>query len=95
MAVLSKEELYSAIEGKFKEDDSDETIKLIEDLHDTIESYDSNDWKTKYEENDKEWRKRYKERFFSGEKDDKVAEVEEEEEKEPMTYDDLFKKEDK
>ena len=33
-------------------------------------SADGEDWKTKYEENDKEWRKKYQDRFFNGTPDD-------------------------
>lgn len=64
---LTKEELLNSIKDKFNEDTSDETLKFIEDVTDTINSYEDNskeDWKAKYEQNDAEWRQRYKERFF-------------------------------
>ena len=100
MAIRTKEEILEAIKGKIGEDTSDETISLLEDISDTLNDYDdktksNTDWKTKYEENDKEWRKRYTDRFFNnedgkGSKDsDETDEIEESEE--PETFEDLFK----
>lgn len=75
MAVVSKEEILEAIKNKIGEDNSDETIALLEDISDTLNDYDTKtkdntEWKTKYEENDKAWRERYKNRFFNNEGDD-------------------------
>lgn len=67
MAVRKKDELLSAIRTRLGEDTSDEAISLIEDFHDTLNDYDSRvgeDWKSKYEENDKTWRQKYRDRFF-------------------------------
>lgn len=107
--VKTKEDILSAIQDMFKDDTSDSTLGFIEDVTDTINDLETkasgqDDWKTKYEENDKEWREKYKERFFSGDTTGKstVTETEKEpEEREygykddgsPMTFDDLFKKE--
>lgn len=71
MAVLSREDLLNSIKDKFKDDTSDDTLTLIENVSDTIndlteKSSGEEDWKKKYEENDKQWREKYKERFFSG-----------------------------
>lgn len=64
MAVSTKEDLVARISASFGENLSDDNISLLEDLSDTIDSFsDNEDWKTKYEENDASWRKRYKERF--------------------------------
>lgn len=69
MSVLTVEEFLNKIKERTGEDTSDETLQFIEDATDTINSLSSNvdeeDWKTKYQENDKEWRKKYKDRFFS------------------------------
>lgn len=68
MAVRKKDELLSAIRARLGEDTSDEAISLIEDFHDTLNDYDSRvgeDWKSKYEENDKTWRQKYRDRFSS------------------------------
>ena len=92
MAVISKEDLLRRISERIGDDNSDESLSLLEDVSDTItnlEERDSEDWKTKYEENDAKWRKKYRERFENGEPD-----IEEKEEKETTievkSYDDLF-----
>lgn len=92
MAVISKEDLLKRISERIGEDNSDEALSLLEDVSDTItdfEKRDSEDWKTKYEENDAEWRKKYRERFENG-----TSDIEEKEEKETIveakSYDDLF-----
>lgn len=65
MAVKSKEEIMASIKAKLGEDTSDETIALLEDLSDTLDTTnDKNDWKKKYEDNDKMWRDKYTSRFF-------------------------------
>ena len=98
--VRTKEEILEAIKGRIGDDSSDETIAFLEDITDTLNDYDNKtktdtDWKTKYEENDKEWRKRYTDRFFNNEEDsgskgsDETDEIEEPEE--PTTFEDLFK----
>ena len=103
MSVLSKEDLLSAIKTRFGEDNSDEAIKFLEDVTDTISDLESKangdgeDWKTKYTELDKEWRKRYTDRFFSGSlegsEDDNIEEHTGSEDNTPKTYEDLFKTE--
>lgn len=95
--IKTKEEILEQIKTRLGEDTSDEALSFIEDITDTLTDYeaktnDTTDWKQKYEDNDKQWRERYKERFFSGET------VEEEEEEQglpepPLSFDDLFKKE--
>lgn len=71
MAVKSKDELLESLKQRFGEDNSDEALSFIEDVTDTFGDYETRlneagDWKTKYEENDAEWRQKYKDRFFSG-----------------------------
>ena len=64
MAILKKEELLQAVQAKLT--DSDDDLTLLENITDTINELSSNDnenWKSKYEENDKQWRERYKARF--------------------------------
>lgn len=103
MSVLSKEDLLSAIKTRLGEDTSDEAIKFLEDVTDTVSDLESKandegeDWKTKYTELDKEWRKRYTDRFFSGSsedsEDDNLDEHNGDEDNAPKTYEDLFKTE--
>ena len=98
--VKTKDEILNAIKERFGEDTSDETLSLIEDVSDTLDDYetrtnDSTDWKTKYEENDKTWRERYRDRFFSGETDDNdIEEPDDIDDDTPdkRTFEDLFTK---
>ena len=63
--VKTKDELLASIKSKFGDDTSDETISLLEDISDTLDTLkDGVDWKKKYEDNDKMWRDKYTSRFF-------------------------------
>ena len=85
----------------------DATLKFLEDLTDTIGDLetkangDGEDWKAKYEQNDKEWRERYQQTFFSGTKPEPNGEPENdltkptdepdgEDNKSPQKFEDLF-----
>ena len=92
--VKTKDELLASIKERFKDDTSDETISFIEDVSDTINDLetrasDETDWKSKYEENDKQWREKYRDRFFNSEGDGNNP-LDEEQPK-PISFDDLFK----
>lgn len=95
--IKSREEILSLIKDRIGDDTSDDAIQIIEDVTDTLNDYetrvaDSGDWKARYEQNDAEWRKRYRDRFFDGEvKDKKETEEETEEVQKTYTYDELFK----
>ena len=94
--ILSKDELIAKLKDRVGEDTSDDTIAFIEDLTDTVNDYESRladqtDWKSKYEQNNEEWKKKYKERFFNSEvKEDPVPD-DGDGEKKTLTYDELFK----
>lgn len=91
MAVLSKEDLIAKLNVSFGENLSDDNISLLEDISDTIDSFsDKEDWKTKYEENDASWRKRYKERFEGKGDDIHDDDLEIEHYDAPTKFDDLF-----
>lgn len=71
MAVLGKEDFFKRIREQIGDDTSDESIAFIEDVTDTYNaleqsSKDETDWKSKYEELDESWKKRYRDRFFDG-----------------------------
>lgn len=69
MAVIGRDEIMNRIKARIGEDTSDDAIKLVEDLSDTLNDYESRlgeDWKSKYEANDREWRQKYRDRFFMG-----------------------------
>ena len=98
MAIKTREELLNDLNAFIGDSEDDSAIALIEDVTDTLTELESNNdsekWKTKYEENDKAWRKKYKDRFFSKKDDEEEIEDEiEDEEKTPKTFSDLFKTE--
>lgn len=95
MAKLSKDELIEKVKKYVGDRTDDETIEIIEDVTDSIDTSDADEWKRKYEENDKMWRDKYVSRFFDKKEEDLETPTEhEEEEKEYNSYEDLFEKED-
>lgn len=94
MAKLSKDELIEKVKKYVGDRTDDETIEIIEDITDSFDSSDADEWKRKYEENDKMWRDKYVSRFFDKKEEDLETPTEhEEEEKEYNSYEDLFEKE--
>ena len=96
MSKLSKDELIEKIKKYVGDRTDDETIEIIEDISDSIDSSDADEWKKKYEENDKMWRDKYISRFF--EKNDEEIEDptnDDDDEKEYKTFEDLFEEEEK
>lgn len=87
MAKLSKDELLEKVRTYVGDRTDDETLEIIEDISDSVDSSDADEWKQKYEENDKMWRDKYISRFFD------TPTEHEEEEKEYNSYEDLFKEE--
>lgn len=101
MSVLNKDEFNSRLQSLIGDRDDDESLSIIEDFNDTYDSLsevdDTEDWKSKYEENDKMWREKYKSRFFDsntpdttgdGIKSSQSEDVKDDGEK--KTYADLF-----
>lgn len=71
MAVKTTQEIIDALRESFGESPDDTQLAMLEDVSDTftdLNEKSGEDWKTKYEENDKAWRKRYTDRF-SGKSD--------------------------
>lgn len=96
MAKLSKEELLEKVRKYVGDRTDDESIEIVEDINDSFDTSDADEWKRKYEENDKMWRDKYISRFFE-KKEEETFETpteHEEEEKEYESYEDLFKEED-
>lgn len=98
MARLEREEFFNRIKERIGDDTSDETLKFMEDITDTYNELegratgDGEDWKSKYDSLDAEWRKRYRDRFFNtgeGAKDDQEEDVKRNGEK-THTYEELF-----
>lgn len=70
MAVKTREEILESLRGRFGEEPTDDDIAMLEDITDTFTDFeektkDATNWKNKYEENDKAWKKKYSDRFFS------------------------------
>ena len=94
MAKLSKDELIEKVKKYVGDRTDDETIEIIEDISDSIDSSDADNWKQKYEENDKMWRDKYISRFVEKKEDELDTPTEhEEEEKEYNSFEDLFEEE--
>lgn len=90
MAIKSYDELMDSLKEILKDNTSDEALSFIEDMNDTLKENSGEDWKARYEENDRQWREKYKARFFDGKKEDETAVTEEEEVEKPLRYEDLF-----
>ena len=96
MAIVSKEDLIKRLSEKFWDDNSDEVIQLTEDLSDTLNDFDSRindteDWKSKFEENDNMWRKKYKDRFLEpSDSNDNENHEQDDDENTNVTFNDLF-----
>lgn len=96
MAVRTKEELLDLVKSRLGDDVSDEALEFIGDITDTIDDLaakttDNVNWKDRYEENDREWRQKYRDRFFNtteekGPEPDPVL-------PEKLTFENLFKQE--
>lgn len=94
---LSREQILERLNKIVGENDSDEYLEFLSDIDDTFATDpDSTDWKKKFEDNDKEWRKKYRERFFTGKGDpandpeDPSNDPDPEENKKIDGYDDLI-----
>lgn len=100
MAIVSNEDLIQRVTALIGEATTDENISLIEDVTDTLQDYtnrtqDSTNWQEKYNENDREWRKKYTERFSNnnpiGESSPTPDSLKEPTIETKLTYDSLFK----
>lgn len=94
MAKLSKDELIEKVRKYVGDRNDDDTIGIIEDISDSIDSSEADEWKKKYEENDKMWRDKYISRFVEKKEDEPDTPTEhDEEEKEYNSFEDLFEEE--
>lgn len=69
MAIKSTEDLMNSLNSLLGESNDDETLELLQDFSDTFDDLSNNRsgyTKQQYEDLDASWRKRYRERFFSG-----------------------------
>lgn len=97
MAVVNKDTIMERLRENFNDNDSDDVLGLLEDVTDTLNDYQSRleengDWKERYEQNDREWRQKYKDRFFNNEPEpDPEPEPDKDpEQSTPTTFEELF-----
>ena len=112
MAKLTPTDFMEKAKQILGDRDDDEALSFLEDCKDTISSdKDDDDWKSKYddllkekEQLDKDWRKRYRDTFFSADShtdkdkdtnpsnhaNDTTDEIDKEEEAKKVRFDDLF-----
>lgn len=71
--IVTMDELLEQVNNVIGENTSDDSLSLIENVTDTFNDLstkatnnDAEQWKNKYEENDKAWREKYKSRFMTG-----------------------------
>ena len=71
MAIRTKEEILESIKNIVGDSTDDNTLQVLEDVTDTFTDFENKtanqtDWEAKYKENDEVWRKKYAERFYTG-----------------------------
>ena len=71
MAIRSREEILESIRNIVGDRTDDNTLQVLEDVTDTFTDFENKtanqtDWEAKYKENDEGWRKKYAERFYTG-----------------------------
>ena len=91
--VRTKEELLSSIREVFGDNTDDNSLAIIEDISDTMDSFnDGKDWKAEADRIDKEWRQKYHDRFFKPSNDPDVDPLDAgDPEPKPLRFEDLFK----
>lgn len=96
MAVRTTQEIIDALRETFGESPDDTQLAMLEDVSDTfteLNEKSGEDWKTKYEENDKAWRKRYTDRFSGKAGPEHDPPEDDPESPKTLTYESLFKTE--
>lgn len=71
MAIRTREEILGSIRNIVGDSTDDNTLQVLEDVTDTFTDFENKtanqtDWEAKYKENDECWRKKYAERFYTG-----------------------------
>lgn len=100
MAIKTVDEILNVIKARTEGQTDDETLQMVEDISDTLtdlntRSQSANEWEQKYNDNDKAWRQKYKDRFLSASNgDNNPSPIDPIEPNEPddkaKNYDDLF-----
>ena len=91
MAVRTREEIMSQLQTLIGEDTSDETLTFIQDVSDTLGNDNSaqriTELETQLQEQDQEWRKKYRDAFFTGKPDE---DLDDDKNSKPRSFDELF-----
>lgn len=93
MAVRTDEEIMQAVQTRIGEDVSDEALAFVQDIRDTLadrKASSGEDWKSKYEQCDADWRKKYRDAFFNTPTENPEPKPEDNPDK-PLTFENLFK----
>lgn len=96
MAIKSLDEILGVVRTVIGENNDDNSLTLLDDISDTFndltaKTQDNTNWEEKYNQLDKEWRERYKARFFGSENDEEEFEsVGGTTDKTNLTFDSLF-----
>lgn len=97
MAIRTREEILNSVRGVIGESADDQTLELLDDITDTLTDLenrannDGENWEQRYRENDAEWRKKYRDRFFSGKTSEDAEDEPEHEPRKNYTFESLFK----
>lgn len=95
--ILSRDEFKIRLQERFGESESEDDIRLLEDLTDTFESYDTREAENQLAELQAKYadlQARYRARFFEtgSEEPEDLAEPEPEPEAKAYRFDELFEK---
>ena len=93
MAVRTREEIMTQLQAIIGDDTSDDALNFVRDVSDTLGNDNSatriTELETQLKEKDEEWRKKYRDTFFTGKPDDAFKDEEDEPQK-PKRFEDLF-----
>ena len=91
MPIMDRAAFAAKIQEWVGDRTDDETLEAVESIMNTYDELSTGEdsWKEKYEENDKAWRKKYRDAFFSG-APEKEEREEHREEKAEIKIEDLF-----
>lgn len=93
--VKTKDEILAEIKTYIGDRTDDETVSLVENVTDTLSDMEKNgNAAARVKEVEDMWRTKYMERFFDGDKEEKITEVKEDEETEEKDRSEEIKIED-
>lgn len=98
MPIRTREEILESIRNIVGDSTDDNTLQVLEDVTDTFTDFENKtanqtDWEAKYKENDEDWRKKYAERFYTGDPTVPTKDIEpviDEPDDKPTRFEELF-----